>query len=171
MIQEVQQIARTTLANCAAFQSLVGAANPAGALAKIYHDAWPKPASGGPVHTLAEMISLRPSAIVFTEEDRGFLSERDASADFCWHHSGIIHFIIYRNVPAEDIDDLSKVDTDFRTILGDIYSNLIELSETPGMLAARAISFSGPWRTDVEKLNEIGDAQGAEIVVQWGVKG
>lgn len=170
MIQDVQEIARQTLAACDSFQSLVSASSAARAAEHIYHDAWPKPASGQPVHTLAEMNALRPSAIVYTDENNGFVSTRDASADICWHHSGIIHFVIFRNVPVVDVNDPSNVDVDFRTILGDIYSELIDLSETPDMLAIRRITFDGPWRTEIKDLSAIGDAQAAKLIVEWGVQ-
>lgn len=169
MIQGVQEIARQTLANCDSFQSLVSASTASRAAEMIYHDAWPKPQSGLPEHTLAEIQALRPCAIVYTEDDRGFVANRDASADICWHISGIIHIVIFRNVPVIDVNDPSNVDVDFRTIIGNILSDLINLSETAGMLASRRITFEGPWRTDVKDLKSVGDAQAAKLIIEWGV--
>ncbi len=169
MIQDVQEVARQTLANCDSFQSLVSASTASRAAEMIYHDAWPKPASGLPEHTLAEIQALRPCAIVYTHENGGFKSRRDASADICWHHSGIVNFLIFRNVPEIDVNDPSNVDVDFRTIIGNIYSELIELSETAGMLAIRELTYDGPWRTDVKDLKSVGDAQVAQLIAEWGV--
>lgn len=169
MIQDVQEVARQTLANCDSFQSLVSAPTASRAAELIYHDAWPKPESGQPQHTLAEMQALRPCAIVYTDENNGFRSRRDTSADICWHHSGVINFLIFRNVPEIDVNDPSNIDVDFRTILGNIYSELIDLSETPDMLAIRDITFDGPWRTEIKDIPAIGDAQAAKLIVEWGV--
>lgn len=171
MIQDVQAIAKTTLANCAAFRTLTATADATAALAKIYHDAWPVPASGGVSHSLAEITALRPSAIIYTEPDRGWTSQRDAMGDStgnCWHHSGIIHMIIFRNVPTADKALPSKVDTDFRTVIGTILSELIAQSETAGRLNSKRLTVSGPWRTEPKELKDIGDAQGCEIIVEWG---
>lgn len=171
MIQAVQEIARQTLAACASFRTLVGAADSTAALLRIYHDALPKPASGGAQHTLAEMNALRPCAIVYTEPDRGFRRVRDAMGDVgssAWHSSGIIHLVIFRNVPTADKDNPSLVDTAFRTVIGSIQDEIVALSETAGYLDSNAITLSGPWRTELTELNSIGDAQACELVVEWG---
>jgi hypothetical protein len=169
VIQEVQEIARQTLAACAAFQSLVGAANANIALDYIYHDAWPPPASG-PTHTLAEITELRPSAIVYTDPIDGFDMERDASADICWHNSGTIHLLLFRNTPEAALEDPSLADTGWREIVGNILVNLRDLSETPGMLASRAFRVAGMYRTEPTMLEAEGDAQAADIVIRWGVR-
>ena len=172
MIQDIQNLLRTTLAASSTFQSLVGAGNANAALARIYHDAWPKPASGQPSHSLAEITAIRPAAIVYTDPDDGFVTERDAMGDdLCWHQQGTVHAIIFRNVPDADKDNPSKVDTDFRVVIGGILADLIATSETAGYLACRRLTVDGPHRTAVEDLNAIGDAQAYDIRIDWGVRG
>lgn len=169
MIQDAQILLRTTLAASAAFQSLVGAGNAAGAEARIYHDSFPRPLSGGVAHTLAEITALRPCAIVYTED---FITAADSMGDqSCWHQEGILHAIIFRNVPLADKDNPSKVDVDFRVIMGDIIQDLIELSQTAGYLTSRKFRPIGPHRTANEDLNAIGDAQAYELQIEWGVRG
>lgn len=173
MIQETQEIARITLAACAAFQELVGVDDEldpdTAALDYIYHDALPSPESGRAEHTRAELTALRPCAIVYTEDNQGWVATKDAMGNQnCWNVSGSVHLVIYRNVPEADEFNPSKVDTDFRTIIGNIASQIIALSETAPYLAANQISMSGPARTPINQLNDVGDAQMAELVVNWG---
>lgn len=169
MIQEAQNIARATLAACAAFQSLVDAADATEALARIYHDAFPSPQSQRAEHTRAELTALRPCAVVYTEDNQGWVVERDAAGnEDCWNASGIVHLVIFRNVPEADEFLPSKVDTDFRTIIGNIAGEIIGLSETAPYLAANRIVMSGPNRTPFTELKDIGDAQQAELLVSWG---
>lgn len=175
MIQTAQDVARATLAACAAFQSLVGVEavgdeeRAAEALEHIYHDAFPSPESQRAEHTRAELTALRPCAIVYTEDSQGWVIIRDAMGnEDCWNARGMIHVVIFRNVPEADRFNLSKVDTDFRTIIGDIAEDIIGLSETAPYLAARRLTVSGPTRTPHEQLKDVGDAQAAEISIEWG---
>lgn len=169
MIQQAQNTARATLAACAAFQALVGASDATDALERIYHDALPYPESMRAEHTRAELTALRPCAVVYTEDNQGWVVERDAAGnEDCWNAHGIIHMVIDRNVPEADQYNPSKVDTDFRTILGDIAEQIIGLSETAPYLAANRIVVSGPYRTPLPELKDIGDAQRAELIVAWG---
>ena len=169
MIQTVQEVMRTTLAASAAFQVMVDADSSAEALDRIYHDELPKPASGQQSHSLVEMNELRPCAIIYTQVGQGgWRSERDAMGGGCWNHSGVLVVVLMRNVPEEDKDDLSKVDTDFRTIAGDIVEDLIGLNETAGYLTMDRIDAMGPYRTEVKELQSIGDAQVYELVIAWG---
>lgn len=171
MIQEVQELLRVSLANSAAFQTFVGAANATAALAKIYHDAWPKPTTGA-THTLAEITALRPSAIIYTEEDQGFTVERDASGASDWDrkNSGRLVAVLFRNVPEADRNNLTKVATDFRTTVGAIIDELMDQSVTAGRLHIQRITASGPWRTAKERLQAEGDAQAFELMIEWGIR-
>ena len=172
MIQDAQDIAKTTLAACASFSSLVDDYLEAGQTAadRIYHDSFPQPLSGRPEHSRAEYTALRPCAIVYTEDNQGFDVRRDAMGDQnCWTASGVIHMMIFRNVPEIDKNNPAKVDTDFRTIIGNIVNDLIGLSETGGYLSIRRFTISGPARTPVNELSDVGDAQMAEILAYWGV--
>lgn len=169
MIQAVQEVMRTTLAASTAFQAMVGAASSAEALDRIYHDELPKPASGQQAHSLVEMNELRPCAIVYTQVGQGgWRADRDAMGNGCWNYSGSIIVVLMRNVPEVDQDDLSKVDTDFRTIAGNVVQDLIGLNETAGHLTMERIDAMGPYRTAMADLKAIGDAQSYELIVGWG---
>lgn len=167
-MQAAQNILRISLSDSSAFQTFTGTANATAALAKIYHDELPKPATGR-VHTLAEITALRPCAVVFTQTDAGWTIERDAMGEAsCWHPSGVLHCLLFRNVPDADKDNLGKVDTDFRTTVGLIVDDLIAMSETAGRLAIDKITTRGPYRTDPKELKSIGDAQVYELIINWG---
>lgn len=148
---------------------MVGAANASAAVARIYHDELPKPESGLQSHSLVEMNELRPCAIIYTQVGQGgFRAERDSMGNGCWNNSGVLVVVLMRNVPEADKDDLSKVDTDFRTIAGNIITDLIQLNETAGYLTMDRIDAMGPYRTDVKDLKSVGDAQSYELVIAWG---
>lgn len=172
MIDSSQELMKATLAASTNFRTLVGAADSAAALLRIHGDELPKPAVG-PTHTETELTALRPCAVIFIPSDHGWQIERDASGDAasgsdCWNPSGILHVLIYRNVPVADKNDHTKVDKDFRVIAGDIISDLVGLSETAGMLAIRKISVFGPFRTKHGEMKAIGDAQVYELMIEWG---
>lgn len=169
-IQAPQDALRCSLANSPNMQSFLGVTvgDSSAAILKIYNDELPKP-SDGRMHTLAEITALRPCAIVFTLSDAGWSIERDAMADdACWHAHGIVHALIFRNVPEADKDDLGKCDVDFRNAVSDIVDDLIELSEYAGHLACDKITARGPFRTDPKELKAIGDAQVYELIIEWG---
>lgn len=169
MIQAVQEVMRATLAASSSFQAMVGAANASAALARIYHDELPAPASGGHSHTLVEITALRPCAVVYTQVGQGgWRADREAMGDGCWNYSGVIVVVLMRNVPEADKYDLAKVDTDFRTIAGNVVTDLIALNETAGYLTMDRIDAMGPYRTGMKELESEGDAQSYEIVIAWG---
>lgn len=169
MIQAVQEVMRSTLSASTSFQTMVGAANAAAALARIYHDEIPKPASGQQSHSLVEMIAIRPCAIIYTQVGQGgWRADRDAMGNGCWNYSGTLVVVLMRNVPEADKDDLSKVDTDFRTTVGEIIEDLIDLNETASYLTMDRIDAMGPYRTELKELKAIGDAQSYELVIGWG---
>lgn len=167
MIQTTQEYMRQTLAASVAFQSLVDADNAAEALARIYHDELPAPTSDS--HTLVEITALRPCAVVYTQVGQGgWRADRDAMGDGCWNYSGVIVVVLMRNVPEADRYDLAKVDTDFRTIAGNVVTDLIALNETAGYLTMDRIDAMGPYRTPMQDLESVGDAQSYELVIGWG---
>ena len=170
MIQTVQILLATTLANCAAFRTLVGAADATAALPRIYHDSFPPPPDGADRYSAAQLATIRPCALVYTEDGKGYVIERDAMGTDCWHGSGILHAVIYRTVPAAIADDPGEVDRTFRVIIGDIITQLVAQSETAERLASRKITVSGPYRTPPDELQVMGDEQAYDLMLEWGVQ-
>jgi hypothetical protein len=121
------------------------------------------------------MNALRPCAIVYTQMGQGgWRADRDAMGGGtdgnggCFNFSGNLVVVLMRNVPDADRNNLSKVDTDFRTIAGNIITDLIGLSETAGYLTIDKIDAMGPYRTPVDELEAVGDAQAYELLIGWG---
>ena len=166
MIQEAQDLLATTLAASTTFRTFVGAADPSGALERIYHDYIPEPA--GEVYTPDELSDIRPCAMIYTLPANGFEWTKDAASGGhnCWTGSGRLVCVLMRDFPTDM--DASEADVDFREIAGDILADIRDLAETGGYLAATKFSGSGPFRTLPEELSEIGDRQAFELYIDWG---
>lgn len=171
MIDDSQELMRKSIAASATFRTLVGAANQSEALERVYGDELPKP-TNSTRHSLLELQELRPCAVVWIPSNNGWQVERNAAGDVasgdCWHSSGMLECAILRNVPEVDKNDPAKVDKDFRVTIGDIVSDLIASSETADRLACHKITVMGPYRTALDEMLAIGDAQSYNLQVEWG---
>lgn len=165
-IQNVQNLAATTLADCVAFQDFVGAADSTAALLRIHHDAFPPPEADK--YTREELEDVRPCALIYTPDSQGYVTEYDAT-DAHWRTHGIIYFVLYRTVPANIADDPGEVATSFREIVSDLIVELQEKGNEADCLIVRKIIANGPFRNDPTKINDEGDEQAYELIVEWGV--
>ena len=104
--------------------------------------------------------------MIYTQPTEGFTVQRDASGTDCWNASGRLVCVLMRLTPANSTD--SAVDVDLREKAGAIMTDLVESSETAGMLAVTKLGGSGPYRTDPSELEELGDRQAFEITMDWG---
>lgn len=163
MIQEAQDLLKTTLASCAAFQTFTGTANSTNAALRIHHDYLPDPDDD--TYTEAELAGIRPCALIYTEPNNGWTYRRDAAGTNNWGASGRLIIVLMRDFPANT--EASAADVAMRGLAGDIIEDLRDKSETGG-LAATGFSASGPFRTPQEDLAELGDRQAFEITVDWG---
>lgn len=165
MIQDAQDLAAATLANCSAFQSLVAAADALGAAGKIYHDALPVPETDQ--YTADELDQLRPLALVYTREDvTGFRYARVGTGISCWNAAGQICIKIERGIAGNETP--SGADRKFRVIAGQLVEQLAAQCEVAGRLASTAIEVSGPFRVSQEDVEELGDHQWIELILTWG---
>lgn len=163
IIQEAQDLAVATLADCPAFQALVGVATAEEAAEKIFQDALPEPK--GDRWTANELDAIRPFALAFTEEDvTGFTYQYVATGK--WQAAGAIKFKIERSV--KDIDSPASADRDFRDLVGKIILEFANKRNTGGLLSRR-IMIDGPYRIAEEDLAEQGDYQWMEVLVEWGI--
>lgn len=166
MIQDAQDILETTLANSATFRTFVGAANVAEARQRIHHDYIPD--REGEAYTPEELSAIRPCALIYTLPSGGFTTQRDASGTNNWATSGRLVCVLMRDTPESGSN--SDVDVGFRTIAGNIMSDIINLSEdaADSFLAATRIVADGPFRTEESDLDELGDRQAFELIIDWG---
>jgi hypothetical protein len=171
----VLETAKTTLGKCRAWQTWTGVGGTeAAALARIYLDALPKPASNAETHTLAELQSYRPYIILTDGTDGGFTMLKHAVGGG-FSQKGMIMAEINADVPTNIANDLAAVRRAFRISLGNLLRSddianpgLAELAETPGCLAINRVEVIGPARTSEEDISELGDAQRAWLEIHWG---
>jgi len=128
-ISLAEEALRKTLAESATFQGLVGAADATEALDSIYVDGLPAPASGD-VHTLAELESLRPYAVIFTAERNGLTRIAEAGGNqLYFNQSGKLSLRLIRDCPDGYGDaPSSAANRTWRTLAGKIMDEVGELA-------------------------------------------
>lgn len=165
MIQEAQDILATTLAASTSFRTFVSAEDATEALAKIYHDYLPEPE--GDTYTADELSEIRPCALIYVQPNNGFEWNKDsAGGNNCWAGSGRLVCILFRDTPSGMTT--SEADVDMREIAGEILADIRDLSETAGYLSATRFAGNGPFRTEHDELQELGDRQAFELYIDWG---
>lgn len=167
MIQDVQALLATTLADCPVFRTFVGAADAAAALLRIHHDAFPPSDSGADRYTADELEDIRPCAVLFTPDNQGFVTEKDATGDY-WRPRGTLYCWLYRTAPS---GTLSAVAVSFRETVGALLDELQSRSTLASFLATTKIVVNGPFRTPPDEINTLGDQQVYELVIDWGTTG
>lgn len=150
-----KSVLRTTLAACATFQTLVGEPAPAGdppvdptdeeiaayVLAHIHIDTLPDPADGRE-HTLAELASRSPYAIVFLAEQGGFRSRKIATGT--WADSFSLRISLAKLLVGGVASEEDRVT--FDNVISGILSDLREAAETAGYFDAMDVAIEdGPW--------------------------
>ncbi len=152
------------LADSAAFRTFAGVATAEVARSDaIYCDGLPKPS--GREYTPAELEALRPFALVFTETDDGF--RLNCLAQGVFQPSGRIIVLLERGVPAEDEDDVAKLDEYMRNSAGAILDDLTQMSGQEGYVDISEIVFSGPGRVETKDVQDMGDFQQMFLQIDW----
>lgn len=178
---DIIELAALQLRDCYWWRRLVDPNNPwddATAAAHIHFDELPPPANNEPVHSLAELESLRPYAIVFADIDEGF-RWRTSTSDFCCSMvSGAIVMRIELAVPSE----LASTPKDLAIYLhrtfgrimrtaDDTKPGLLDLAKVPGYLPINDATITGYLRSSQQHSVSYGDAVEAAIHLKWGVTG
>lgn len=163
-----QEYLRQTLAACATFQTLCNLDNAAHAAERIYHEGLPEPGEGD-THTLQELQSLRPYAIVYTAEESGFTRTYEATGTrFEFDDHGRLMIRLERDSPDNANDQpTTPANLDWRNVIGEIIDDLCKLAGTPGYLACQTIGlveFNWSQQTVAKTL---GIYQEALLLVQW----
>lgn len=120
------------LADCPAFQALVGAADTAAAAEFIFFDRVLPERSAGE-YSLEELVASRPNACIWTENCR---TAGDGRGGTGWsvQHSAELRIALCRNVPAEDEE--VDIDADWKNTVGSILDELAARAGRPDFLAA-----------------------------------
>jgi hypothetical protein len=170
-ISLAEEYLKTQLANVAAFQTFVSAANAAAALLSIYNDALPAPAAANGVYTKAELVALHPYAVVETDPEGGYEMTFAAmgSGGHEYLDSGRIILRMVRIVPADT--SIQDAERGWKNTVGQIMDGLFDLAGGAGYLAITGIALVGLHRFHPDDEVDMGDAQGATIAVDWGSEG
>ena len=166
-----QAALETILADCTAFRALTDPAmDQAGALARIYQEGLPKPASGR-IHTLAEFTAYRPYAIIWTDPERGFIATGEASSsdgtDFI--DAGRLILEIERTATDPAYDEPSSADNLlWRNAVGQIIDDLKRLAGQGGYLCITSIEVEeGTYWNHPSLANTHGVYQGVKLAITW----
>ncbi len=155
-----------TLANCAEWQSWTDAANATQAESRIFQEALPKPRNGD-TYTLDELRTYRPFALIETEDEEMFRTERvgvGTTSD-----SGVIKLSIEDDVPEAIEDQPAEIAIRWRNHIGTLIGELMDQHGTAGRLAIESIEVQRIYRTEEEEIKTIGDAIAVEMRITWGV--
>ncbi len=162
---------RDMLANCTAFRTWTGTTTVADAKLRIYYDAVPLPDYRDDESPLAYNVGLRPFAVVWTAMENGFrLNELIGG-------SGTVKVRFEQNTPSTSQFDWQEADRLFKNSLGAIIHSgdnsnpgLWELSEQRLYAQITSISLDALYRTSEDEYGTLGDAQAAELSIEWGVR-
>jgi hypothetical protein len=163
-----QKYAADTLAACAEWQGWVDAANASQAASRIYQDALPGPRHGND-YTLDELQTYRPFALIGSETEQGFRSER--IADGTVNDAGVILIEIEDDIPDAIEDQPGEIALRLRNHVGTLIAELFALHGTAGYLAIEAIDVDGPYRTRSTAEETVGRAQVVVLRCEWGTTG
>lgn len=158
-----------TFAACARFQTMLGVASSAAALARCYIDSLPAPAAvGGNVpdeYTRAQLETLRPFCLISQPPRKSYRRRRIATDTYA--ESGILQAYIEITVDSGDREDLSTAFRKFKNHVGVILTEADAFAYLPGYLAIDSYEFDGPFRCDDDEVNRSGDWMGAMLTVYW----
>lgn len=157
---------KTTLANSAAFQTLVGAEDATEAKASIYLHSLPVPADANQ-YTLAELTGYRPYALLWTTRYEGAHEASDSAHRF--RENGAMSMQIEQDVASAITTNNAEVELRWENTIGNIIGELFDLAGQAGYLAITRISANdGLHRTHPDQYATLGDSQWADLEVEWG---
>lgn len=149
------------------------------ALAHIHLDELPA-STTGPDHSLAELVALRPFALMWADISNGF-SWTSGSGDFCCANiAGQIILQLELPIPTNIANDPQAVAVWVNTALGRIIRTddeaqpgILDLSAKIGpdgpYLPITAAKLTGYIRSEVKDRYDLGDFIRAELELTWGV--
>ena len=144
------------------------------AATRIHIDALPRPANAAE-HTLAELIALRPFAIIWMRETAGLEMRSDSTFTLAPVVSGNLVCRLEMNVPDSLANDPAALALHGAQTIGrilrtgdELSPGLWDLNFQPGLLPLVTTFVSGPARTNEDDRQAIGDAMAWEIEVQFG---
>lgn len=175
-----QNLLADTLAATSEFQSITGTASADDAKASIYHDALPPPPLGADDYSQAELVAMRPFALISTIPSGGLNTLRDATESE--QTSGRLMIEFELNTPDALSRDPGILEQWLKTLVGRIivrpdgesssFNGLLDLFHTTSgsqsYLAGNTVTLSGLYRTMPDAVEALGDFIIVELEVGWG---
>jgi hypothetical protein len=169
------EAAARSLADCATFQTLTGAADAAEAYGSIYQIGLPAPSDPQAGYTLTEWQSYRPMAIVYPESG-GLQVERTATNR--WGASGKVLIDLERDCPSGNVVlDQPDVTTERAWVetIGDLVSELLDVSgfdsgDGTHLAFHRVSVIDGPGAGPPHMVHDYGVMLGATLALEYGVR-
>ena len=166
------ELLRTTLGASATFRTWTGAADQSAAEARIYKGALPKPVSGKYSHSLAELQTLRPYAIIFEQAEEGYATRAVAMSDSrVFVSSGSFGILLEWDIPSNISNDPAEIAIQFRNTYGGIIDAIEAPASTAGFLDINEMAVEdGPWRSHEDDLEIYGDVKIVMLRISWGIQ-
>lgn len=166
-----EENARVTLADAAAFRTWCGADTQAKALARIHLDALPEPSSGRE-HSLSELRTARPFAILNLDPERGgyvrTVDAVDAPGTFHTRDAGRIMVRFEQDVPDKKPHDMQGLMRAAKNSMGRIIDDMVGLAGKGPYLTILQYEAAGPWRSPLNLKETQGDFIVFEMMLSWG---
>lgn len=183
-----QVLLAKTLADSTEWRNLVVAPDHATALARIWFERLPPPASGAEKYSLAELALYRPFALVYLRDPDGSRATRQAISPSTWADSGSLWVHIVITTPEELEDEPLLLDQFVKQTIGRIllrppdedaasFAGLLDLAHDTNVvggysyLAADDAVFRGWFQSRRCDEPDQGGFVTATIEVQWGGRG
>ena len=172
-LQLAESHLRNMLSLSGEFQCWTNTRGAEAARARIYYSALPR-RPHGETWTREALETLRPYAILHTLTFRGDHYATDVR--YRYIHSGTLIIQLEQTIPAELLaggkglssEDRAEMHVRFQNTVGRIMDDLENLSGLPGNLAFSGIEMTQPWdRAMDDDVQEVGHAQGVQVMVNW----
>ncbi len=168
-ISLAQEALATSLSASTTFQTLVGAANAAAALAKIHHDEVVATAPAGDEYTKAELQAIRPYALTASARQGTLRLQRRATGTYS--DAGKLHLVIVRDITAGELTaGSSEIIRVWQNQIGQIMDEICAKSDdvAASYLIIKDALLVAHWRSHEDDVPKLGNYLVAEIDIIWG---
>jgi hypothetical protein len=158
-----------TLAACAQWQTLTGAADADEAAERIYYDALPPPPNNQDAYTRQQLEELRPYCVIFSDEETGLTFDHDAhGVGFGYRDAGILKGFLESAVDPQIAHDPQEIFRRFKNDVGLLVADMLALAGLAGYLAISTLTLRGPLRSHEDQLPGEGDYVQYHFTINWG---
>ncbi len=175
LLLDPQDCLRRMVSRCVALQTWQGNTfSQSQLLARVYLDTIPEPANGS-VHTLEELKTLRPFALIGVSGDSPIELLRDAMGGGCSFTAKGSLMIMLEQDAIDGTE--SQIDREFLTTIesflqtgSTVQPGLIDQLDQADSIAIQRITCEGIFRVQPEEEVSKGIAQRAYFRVEWGTQ-